>query len=149
MNILQDDSDFVFNFADPNKTATAGAGGKLISAKADNFPALIGNGLALSTFRGAFCLISPFDSDWANAALLDEQSAYASTCHRSVSRTSQTLEHGVNHRMTEVLLMTKGKISAGFLSENGARFVVNDVPELAATIFPMVSAARVCARPSC
>ncbi|EJD53408.1 RmlC-like cupin [Auricularia subglabra TFB-10046 SS5] len=39
-------------------------------------------------------------------------------------------------RATEFLIMINGTVKAGFLAENGARFVVNDVPPLTATIFP-------------
>lgn len=39
-------------------------------------------------------------------------------------------------RATEFNLVMNGTLHAGFLAENGARFVVNDVPALSATIFP-------------
>lgn len=39
-------------------------------------------------------------------------------------------------RATEVLLLLNGTISAGFLTENGSRFVMNDVHELSAMVFP-------------
>ncbi|KZV98939.1 RmlC-like cupin [Exidia glandulosa HHB12029] len=101
INILQDDGDFVFDFT--KATKTTGAGGALIAAKADNFPALIGNGLAMTIGQMDPCSInSPH----------------------------------THPRATEFLLMTKGTITAGFLAENGARFVINNVTELSATIFP-------------
>lgn len=101
LEILKDDSDFVFDF----KTGkpTKGAGGALIAANAGNFPALIGNGLAMTIGQMDPC--------------------------------SMNSPH-THPRATEFLLMTKGTISAGFLAENGARFIVNNVTELSATIFP-------------
>jgi hypothetical protein len=39
-------------------------------------------------------------------------------------------------RATEILLLLNGAISAGFLAENGSRFVVNNVTEMSAMVFP-------------
>ncbi|KZV80986.1 RmlC-like cupin [Exidia glandulosa HHB12029] len=39
-------------------------------------------------------------------------------------------------RATEFNLVMNGTLRAGFLAENGARFIMNDVPALSATIFP-------------
>ncbi|KAH7102430.1 RmlC-like cupin [Auriculariales sp. MPI-PUGE-AT-0066] len=39
-------------------------------------------------------------------------------------------------RATEILLLLNGAISAGFLAENGSRFVFNNVTELSAMVFP-------------
>ncbi|EJD38329.1 RmlC-like cupin [Auricularia subglabra TFB-10046 SS5] len=103
ISILADDSDFVFSFTDPKNKATKGAGGSLIAANAANFPALIGNGMALTIGAMEPC--------------------------------SMNSPH-THPRATEMLLMTSGQITAGFLAENGARFVVNNVTTLAATVFP-------------
>lgn len=103
INILADDSDFVFSFTDPKNKVTKGAGGTLTSANAANFPALIGNGMALTIGAMEPC--------------------------------SMNSPH-THPRATEMLLMTSGQITAGFLAENGARFVVNNVTTLSATVFP-------------
>ncbi|KAJ7131943.1 RmlC-like cupin domain-containing protein [Mycena filopes] len=46
--LLPNDSQFVFNFFDPALKATTGAGGKVITANAGNFPAVVGNGAAMA-----------------------------------------------------------------------------------------------------
>lgn len=50
IGILDRDSDWAFNFFDPpaNSTSAAGNGGKTIKADRANFPALIGNGMAMT-----------------------------------------------------------------------------------------------------
>ena len=39
-------------------------------------------------------------------------------------------------RATEFNFVVNGTLQAGFLEENGARFIMNDVPAGSATIFP-------------
>ncbi|KAI9001036.1 RmlC-like cupin [Trametes punicea] len=46
INILSQDSDFVFNFL--TSKATTGAGGSAVGATVENFPALVDNGLAMT-----------------------------------------------------------------------------------------------------
>ncbi|KAJ7470949.1 RmlC-like cupin domain-containing protein, partial [Mycena latifolia] len=48
VNLLPDDSQFVFDFFDPAAKATAGKGGKVITANAATFPAVVGNGAAMA-----------------------------------------------------------------------------------------------------
>ncbi|GAO46544.1 RmlC-like cupin [Saitoella complicata NRRL Y-17804] len=48
INILGDDSDFVFNFLDPNQPAAKGDGGSIVRANRKNFPALIDNGISMA-----------------------------------------------------------------------------------------------------
>ncbi|KAJ7776637.1 hypothetical protein DFH07DRAFT_951769 [Mycena maculata] len=47
VNLLSNDSRFVFNFFDPAAGATKGAGGEIVLANAASFPAVIGNGIAM------------------------------------------------------------------------------------------------------
>ncbi|KAJ7776636.1 RmlC-like cupin domain-containing protein, partial [Mycena maculata] len=48
VNLLSNDSQFVFNFFDPAAQATKGAGGEIVLANAATFPAVIGNGIAMA-----------------------------------------------------------------------------------------------------
>ncbi|KAJ7683181.1 spherulin-1B [Mycena rosella] len=48
IGLLPDDSQFVFNFFDPLAKATAGKGGKVITANSGTFPAVVGNGAAMA-----------------------------------------------------------------------------------------------------
>ncbi|KZV97985.1 RmlC-like cupin [Exidia glandulosa HHB12029] len=103
ISILGNDQDFVFNFIDPNKNQTSGAGGHTVSAAVNTFPALFGSGMAMTLgFMEPCSLNSPH----------------------------------THPRATEILIMLNGTIKAGFLAENGARFIMNEVPTLSATVFP-------------
>ncbi|KAK6996814.1 RmlC-like cupin [Favolaschia claudopus] len=48
INLLASDDEFEFDFFDPKKSATVGAGGKIILANAGTFPAVIGTGSAMA-----------------------------------------------------------------------------------------------------
>ncbi|KAF7362193.1 RmlC-like cupin [Mycena venus] len=48
INLLSDDNQFVFNFFDPAAKAVSGKGGKIITANAATFPAVVGNGAAMA-----------------------------------------------------------------------------------------------------
>ncbi|KAJ6577729.1 RmlC-like cupin domain-containing protein [Mycena capillaripes] len=48
INLLPDDKQFLFNFFDPAAKAATGAGGKIVTANAATFPAVIGNGAAMA-----------------------------------------------------------------------------------------------------
>ncbi|KAF8175726.1 hypothetical protein K438DRAFT_1727633 [Mycena galopus ATCC 62051] len=48
INLLPDDEDFEFDFFDPTKAATVGAGGKIILANSGTFPAVIGSNSAMA-----------------------------------------------------------------------------------------------------
>lgn len=41
-------------------------------------------------------------------------------------------------RATEINFSVNGTLRTGLLSENGARFIVNDLPAGSASVFPMV-----------
>ncbi|KAJ7913005.1 RmlC-like cupin [Mycena leptocephala] len=48
INLLPNDTQFVFNFFDPAAKAAVGAGGKIVTANAATFPAVVGNGAAMA-----------------------------------------------------------------------------------------------------
>ena len=49
---LVEDDQFLFDFVNPNTTVgvTNGAGGHTVAATSENFPAVVGNGVSMSTF---------------------------------------------------------------------------------------------------
>ena len=49
-------SQFIFDFLSATTGVTTGAGGRTVAATPENFPALIGNGVAMSTYA----LLNPF-----------------------------------------------------------------------------------------
>ena len=53
LNLLSDDQ-LIFDFVNPNTTVgvTTGAGGHTVAATSANFPAIIGNGVSMSTCLG-------------------------------------------------------------------------------------------------
>lgn len=104
ISLLKDDSDFVFSFADASKPPeVVGAGGSTKHAARDNFPALVGTGMAMTVgFLGPCSINTPH----------------------------------THPRATEFNLVMNGTLHAGFLAENGARFIANEVPALSATVFP-------------
>ncbi|KAJ7671290.1 RmlC-like cupin domain-containing protein [Mycena polygramma] len=48
INLLPDDKQFTFDFFDPANKPVTGAGGHLVLANSGNFPAVIGNGVAMA-----------------------------------------------------------------------------------------------------
>lgn len=44
---MTNDSDFVFNFLDPNAVRARGSSGFIVAANVETFPAVVGNGMAL------------------------------------------------------------------------------------------------------
>jgi len=60
VNLLPNDTQFVFNFFDPAAKAAAGAGGKIVLANAATFPAVVGNGAAMAVgFLDACAINTP------------------------------------------------------------------------------------------
>ena len=49
------DSDYLFNFLAPPSGVTTGAGGHTVAATSENFAAVIGNGVSMSTFIPSPC----------------------------------------------------------------------------------------------
>ncbi|KAJ7505641.1 hypothetical protein B0H11DRAFT_1850878 [Mycena galericulata] len=103
ISLLSSDSEFAFDFFDPNDAATVGKGGKLILANAATFPAVIGTGSAMA------------------AGLLD-------ACSMNTPHT--------HPRATEMQFSVNNTIRTGMITENGARFIINEVPPGSMTIFP-------------
>ncbi|KAJ7503374.1 hypothetical protein B0H11DRAFT_1853583 [Mycena galericulata] len=103
ISLLSSDSEFAFDFFDPNDAATVGKGGKLVLANAATFPAVIGTGSAMA------------------AGLLD-------ACSMNTPHT--------HPRATEMQFSVNNTIRTGMITENGARFIINEVPPGSMTIFP-------------
>jgi oxalate decarboxylase/phosphoglucose isomerase-like protein (cupin superfamily) len=100
---LLNDSDFVFNF-NAGVGVGKGAGGSVTTANAVDFPAVIGNGMAM-----AVGLMEP--------------------CGFNTPHT--------HPRAAEFLYVINGTgIQVGFIEENGARYVTNNVMPGEATLFP-------------
>ncbi|KAJ7046443.1 RmlC-like cupin [Mycena alexandri] len=111
INALADDSQFVFDFLNPPSGdtpgvipgKTTGAAGHTVEAFAGNFPAVIGNGAAMTVgFLGPCAINTPH----------------------------------THPRATEVNYSVNGTLRTGLLTENGARFIVNDLPPGTMTVFP-------------
>jgi len=102
LNILND-SNFVFNFLNPAHHTVSGAGGSIVEAFSGNFPAVIGENMAMALgFMGPCSINTPH----------------------------------THPRASEIQLVLNGSLESGFLVENGARFVMNTVPALSASVFP-------------
>ncbi|KAJ7485707.1 RmlC-like cupin domain-containing protein [Mycena latifolia] len=81
----------------------AGAAGHTVEAFSANFPAVIGNGVAMTIgFLGACAVNTPH----------------------------------THPRATELNFSVNGTLRTGLLTENGARFIVNDLPPGSMTVFP-------------
>ncbi|KAJ7126275.1 RmlC-like cupin domain-containing protein, partial [Mycena epipterygia] len=111
--ILADDKQFVFDFLNPPSGDTpsgdtpsgivTGAAGHTVEASSANFPAVIGNGVAMTIgFLGPCAVNSPH----------------------------------THPRATEINFSVNGTLRTGLLTENGARFIVNDLPPGSMTVFP-------------
>ncbi|KAJ7066421.1 RmlC-like cupin domain-containing protein [Mycena amicta] len=104
LKTLGQDSDFVFDFFNPPGGVTMGGAGHTVAATSASFPAVIGNGVAMTVgFLAGCALNSPH----------------------------------THPRATEINFSVNGTLRTGTLQENGARFVVNELPPGSVTIFPM------------
>ncbi|KAJ3532483.1 hypothetical protein NM688_g7417 [Phlebia brevispora] len=100
---LLNDTDFVFDFLHSQAGVTTGAGGHTVAADVDTFPALVGNGMAMTVgFLGPCGFNTPH----------------------------------VHPRATEFNFAVNGTLTTGFLVENGARFVFNELAPGSAAVFP-------------
>ncbi|KAJ7288811.1 RmlC-like cupin [Mycena rebaudengoi] len=104
--LLDSDDQFAFDFYDPAQAATVGAGGKIVTANAGTFPAVIGNGAAMAVGFMEPCSIN--------------------TPH-------------MHPRATEMQISLNGTIRTGMITENGARFIMTELPAGSMTVFPMGS----------
>ncbi|KAF7316969.1 RmlC-like cupin [Mycena chlorophos] len=105
-NVLSSDSDFVFDFFDPKAPATVGAGGRIVTASAGNFPAVVGHGSAMAV-------------------------GFLEPCSMNTPHT--------HPRATEIQISMNSTIRTGMITENGARFVMTELPPGSMTIFPVGS----------
>jgi len=105
INILENDSDFVFDFGNPsdNVKVVQGKGGSLVTASRSTFPAAVGNGISMTVgFIGPCGLNSPH----------------------------------IHPRASEMTFSVNGTFVTGFIAENGARTVVNNIEPGQMAIFP-------------
>ncbi|KAJ7082919.1 RmlC-like cupin domain-containing protein [Mycena belliarum] len=106
INLLPDDSQFIFDFFNPAAKAAAGKGGKIVTANAATFPAVVGNGGAMAV-------------------------GFLDACSMNTPHT--------HPRATEIQFSVNGTIRTGMITENGARFIMTEIPAGSMTIFPMGS----------
>ncbi|KAJ7162910.1 RmlC-like cupin domain-containing protein [Mycena filopes] len=106
VNLLSDDKQFVFDFLNPpanTPSVVTGAAGHTVEAFSGSFPAVIGNGAAMTI-------------------------GFIGPCGINTPHT--------HPRATEVNYSVNGTLRTGLLTENGARFIVNDLPAGSMTVFP-------------
>ncbi|KAJ7485685.1 RmlC-like cupin [Mycena latifolia] len=103
LNDLPNDKQYTFDFFNPPGGITTGAGGHTVAATSANFPAVVGNGIAMTIgFLGPCSVNTPH----------------------------------THPRATEINFSVNGTLRTGTLEENGARFVVNELPPGSMTLFP-------------
>ncbi|KAJ7739896.1 RmlC-like cupin [Mycena metata] len=103
VNTLSPDKQFIFDFFNPPAGVTTGAAGHTVTATSGTFPAVVGNGVAMTVgFLGPCGINTPH----------------------------------THPRATEINFSVNGTLRTGMLTENGARFVVNDLPPGSMTVFP-------------
>ncbi|KZP23935.1 RmlC-like cupin [Athelia psychrophila] len=101
---LLKDEDLVFDFLTATSGVVTGAAGHTVAVSSVNFPAVVGNGVAMTIgFLGPCAINTPH----------------------------------THPRATEINFSVNGTLRTGLLTENGARFIVNDLPAGSATVFPM------------
>ena len=98
------DTQYVFDFLKPSSGATTGAGGHIVAASSENFPAVVGNGVAMTI-------------------------GFLGPCGMNTPHT--------HPRATEINFSVNTTLRAGFLMENGARFVDVELAAGSAAVFPM------------
>ncbi|KAJ7167009.1 RmlC-like cupin domain-containing protein [Mycena filopes] len=103
INTLADDTNYVYDFFNPTTGIVTGAAGHTVTATSGTFPAVIGNGVAMTVgFLGPCAMNSPH----------------------------------THPRAAEINFSVNGTLRTGMLAENGARFVVNELPPGTMTVFP-------------
>ncbi|KAJ7755897.1 RmlC-like cupin domain-containing protein [Mycena metata] len=106
VNTLSLDKQFIFDFFNPPAGVTTGAAGHTVTATSGTFPAIVGNGVAMTVgFLGPCGINTPH----------------------------------THPRATEINFSVNGTLRTGMLAENGARFIVNDLPPGSMTVFPQGS----------
>ncbi|KAJ7167975.1 RmlC-like cupin domain-containing protein [Mycena filopes] len=100
---LSDDKQYVYDFFNPTVGVVSGAAGHTVTATSGTFPAVVGNGVAMTVgFLGPCAMNSPH----------------------------------THPRAAEINFSVNGTLRTGMLAENGARFVVNELPPGSMTVFP-------------
>ncbi|KAF7329431.1 RmlC-like cupin [Mycena kentingensis (nom. inval.)] len=102
INALPDDEQFKFDFFDPKLPSTNGAGGKIVTANAGNFPAVVGRGSAMAV-------------------------GFLEPCSMNTPHT--------HPRATEMQISLNNTIRTGMITENGARFIMTELPAGSMTVF--------------
>ncbi|KAJ7140303.1 RmlC-like cupin domain-containing protein [Mycena crocata] len=100
---LADDKQFTFDFFNPPAGVNRGAAGHTVTATSGTFPAVVGNGVAMTV-------------------------GFLGPCGMNTPHT--------HPRATEINFSVNGTLRTGMLTENGARFVVNELPPGTMTVFP-------------
>ncbi|KAJ6519008.1 RmlC-like cupin [Mycena sanguinolenta] len=103
INSLNSDNQFVFDFLNPPAGVVTGAAGHTVTATSGTFPAVVGNGVAMTV-------------------------GFLGPCGMNTPHT--------HPRATEINFSVNGTLRAGLLTENGARFVMNELPPGSMMIFP-------------
>ncbi|KAJ7025642.1 RmlC-like cupin domain-containing protein [Mycena alexandri] len=103
LTTLSDDTQYVYDFFNPSIGIVSGAAGHTVTATSGTFPAVVGNGVAMTVgFLGPCAMNSPH----------------------------------THPRAAEINFSVNGTLRTGMLAENGARFVVNELPPGSMTVFP-------------
>ncbi|KAJ7722336.1 RmlC-like cupin domain-containing protein [Mycena metata] len=103
LSTLSDDTQYVYDFFNPTTGIVSGAAGHTVTATSGTFPAVVGNGVAMTIgFLGPCAMNSPH----------------------------------THPRAAEINFSVNGTLRTGMLAENGARFVVNELPPGSMTVFP-------------
>ncbi|KAJ7509922.1 RmlC-like cupin [Mycena galericulata] len=103
INDLPNDTQFIFDFFNPTGGIVMGAAGHTVTATSGTFPAVVGNGVAMTV-------------------------GFLGPCGMNTPHT--------HPRATEINFSVNGTLRTGMLAENGARFVVNELPPGSMTVFP-------------
>ncbi|KAJ7504213.1 RmlC-like cupin, partial [Mycena galericulata] len=103
INDLSNDTQFIFDFFNPTGGIVMGAAGHTVTATSGTFPAVVGNGVAMTV-------------------------GFLGPCGMNTPHT--------HPRATEINFSVNGTLRTGMLAENGARFVVNELPPGSMTVFP-------------
>ena len=120
---LIEDDQFIFDFVNPNTTVgvTNGAAGRTVAAASENFPAVVGNGVSMSTFIACSYEI-------ARGLISFSAIGFLGPCGMNSPHT--------HPRATEINFSINTTLRGGVLVENGARFAEIDIRPGTATVFP-------------
>lgn len=120
INLLSD-ADYLFDFLNPPSGVTTGSGGHTVASSSENFPAVVGNGVSMSEY--STILIGVLFITFSISAI-----GFLGPCGMNSPHT--------HPRATEINFSVNTTLRAGFLSENGARFVPVELAAGSAAVFP-------------